>query len=112
MAGIPNVANTSLSVADTNERYVTNNPIEMWPKDKKLEKLANYSACQVKIYKLNFLLSKFYLRLYVKKKVFECKCYGYKVPTNDAIKKDELCRACNHGQCKLNEILSYPYLKY
>ena len=48
MAGICNLINTPLSVTDTDDRPIAKNPIEMWTKDKKLEKLANYSACQVK----------------------------------------------------------------
>lgn len=63
-------------MATSSAHALANDPIECWPKEKKLEKLANYSACQSN----------------------ECKCFGYKIPINEASKRDELCRACNHSQ--------------
>ena len=36
-------------VATSSAHALANDPIECWPKEKKLEKLANYSACQVTI---------------------------------------------------------------
>jgi histone acetyltransferase len=98
MAGITNGTNGS---GDSNGKgggtmtvamaaTIGDNPIESWSKERKLEKLANYSACQAS----------------------ECKCFGFKVPIQAetssgttgtgamASQKAEMCRACAHGQAE------------
>lgn len=96
MAGMTNGTNGTSSSSSSNGDGAAaaadlENPIESWPKEKKLEKLANYSACQAG----------------------ECKCFGFKVPIVEASlaltgtataaasgQKAELCRACSHSQAE------------
>jgi histone acetyltransferase len=71
------VTNGTASSSGGEPQATSSNPIDTWSKDKKLEKLANYSACQTA----------------------ECKCFGYKVPTSEPTsRKDDTCRACSHAQ--------------
>lgn len=74
-----NVAPSGTDIQANQSTVIGSNPIEHWSKEKKLEKLANYSACQAN----------------------ECKCFGYKVPVHEVSKKDDLCRACSHSQSKI-----------
>ncbi len=56
MAGITNGASqsatNSANVKNQTIATASENPIESWPKEKKLEKLATYSACQVNHFEL------------------------------------------------------------